>query len=293
MSIPSIHRTVINPGSISMPAEQSLRALERNGTVWLSAPVLEEQTWLVHGFTTRIGGVSTGETGTMNMSFAREQNQENVRENYVRITDALGIDRRGLVLTHQTHTDRIRIVTAEDAGKGLLRERDYTDIDGLITDVPGITLAVFMSDCVPVLAADPVRHAVGAVHSGWRGTVSGIGTKMALQMEREYGSRPEDLLCVIGPSICQNCYEVTEDVIQCFRAAYRNELWSKLFYQTDDVHYQLNLWEACRQNLLAAGVRPEHITVSDICTRENPDLLFSHRRQKGKQGNLAGFIGIR
>ncbi len=290
-SIPRIIRSMNKTGLYH--EGNALEPCEKNGVVWLEAPALAGQDWLVHAFSTRIGGVSTGELSSMNMSFARESNKDNVRENYRRILEAVGIDEKGMVLTHQTHTNRIRKVTSEDAGKGLLRERDYTDVDGLITNVPGLTLAVFMSDCVPVMAVDPEHHAIGAAHSGWRGTVTGIGSRLIQKMHAEYGSNPDRIICIIGPSICQECYEVTEDVIDAFKDAYDEQTWPALFYQTDETHYQLNLWEACRQNFLTAGVSTDHITVTDICTRCNPDLLYSHRRQHGKQGNLAGFLGIR
>ncbi len=284
---------VIRKQQYGMRGENALRLHMSGEVCYASAPVLEKQAWLRHGFTTRIGGVSSGEKASMNMSFAREpEHPEHVRENYRRISRALGIAEEGIVCSYQTHTANIRRVTAEDAGKGLFRERDYTDIDGLVTDVPGLTLAVFMSDCVPLLAADPVRRVIGAAHSGWRGTVSDIGGRLIREMHEHYGSEPENVICVIGPSICGDCYEVSDDVAQSFRDAYDDRDHDKLLKPSREGHVFLNLWEACRLNFTRAGVSPSNITVTDLCTKCNPSLLFSHRVQQGRQGNMAAMISI-
>ena len=166
-----------------------------------------------------------------------------------------------------------------------------------MTNVPGIVLAVFTADCVPLLAVDSVHRAVGAAHSGWKGTVGDIAGELLKTMNREYGTLPSDVTAVIGPSICQDCYEVGEEVVEQFRAAYDRELWKDLFYQKEEQKaagkYQLNLQEACRQNFLRHGVRPERVSIGDLCTKCNHELLFSHRMQGGKQGNLAAFLSIR
>lgn len=266
---------------------------ETKGLYWLSSPLLEGEPGLVHGFSTRLGGVSTGDTGTMNLGFAREENKENVRENYRRIAAAIGFDPDRLVMTHQTHTRNVRIVREQDAGSGFAKERPYRDVDGLVTDAAGITLACFSADCVPVLVWDPEHPAVGCAHSGWRGTVADIAGEVIRIMGKEYGSQPAKMKAAIGPSICQSCYEVSEDVIEVFAETYDPFLHEKLFYRKENGKYQLNLWEAVRQNLLRAGLNEEHISLPDLCTHCNPAFLFSHRTLHGRQGNLAAFIGIR
>ncbi len=271
---------------------EGLLLKEKNGVMYLEDPLLSKEDWIRHGYTTRIGGVSRGETGTMNMSFPREESRENVLENYRRIAAAIGFDWESMVLTHQTHTNTVRVVTEQDRGKGVTVPRDYCDVDGLVTNVPDLTLAVFMSDCVPVMAVDPVKRVIGAAHSGWRGTVGDIGGELIRCMQKSFGCDPKDILCAIGPSICQDCYEVSEEVIEQFRDAYEEAYWEDLFYGKENGHYQLSLWEACRRNFLRAGIAPNHISVTDLCTKCNPDLLFSHRRQGGRQGNLAGLISI-
>lgn len=279
--------------------KQILTENHKNGVLYFTFPSLCAQTDFVHGFSSRIGGVSEGEFSTMNLSFSRGDEPERVRENYKRLAAAIGFDDTKIVCSDQTHTNHVRQVTEEDCGKGYLKKRDYTDVDGLITNVPGIVLATFYADCVPLYFVDPVHRAIGLSHSGWRGTVSDIAAKTVQAMQEHYGSEPADILAAIGPSICQDCYEVSEDVIEQFRAHYAQEVWPQLFYQTTDVShplgakYQLNLWEACRQNMLRAGILPEHIEVTDVCTCCNPEILFSHRASKGRRGNLGAFLGIR
>ena len=262
----------------------------KKGVCYVSFPLLDAERGFVHGFSTRIGGVSEGDLSSMNLSFTRGDDPERVRENYRRIAAAVGFETDRLVLTHQTHTNHVRVVTEADAGKGFVRERDYTDVDGLVTDVPQLVLTTFYADCVPLFFIDPVHRAIGLSHSGWRGTVSDIAAVTVRTMQGEYGSRPEELLVGIGPSICQDCYEVSEDVIEEFRASYEEKLWMRLYREKGNGKYQLNLWEACRQNLLRAGVLPDRIEVTDLCTCCNPQIFFSHRASGGKRGNLAGFF---
>ena len=258
----------------------------------LHFPLLEKTGIVKEGFTTRFGGVSEGIFSTMNLSFTRGDEEEAVRENYRRLASALDVDYDKFVFTDQTHTTNVRKVTAEDAGNGLTREREFHDTDGLITDVPGLVLSTFYADCVPLYFVDPVHCAIGLSHSGWRGTVNRMGKATIEAMRREYGSRPEELRCAIGPSICQDCYEVSGDVIEEFRAAFPETLHEKLFYGKPDGKYQLNLWEANHQILLAAGVPEKQIHLPNLCTCCNPDFLYSHRASKGKRGNLAAFLSL-
>ena len=265
----------------------------KKGVCYVSFPLLDAERGFVHGFSTRIGGVSEGDLSSMNLSFTRGDDPERVRENYRRIAAAVGFETDRLVLTHQTHTNHVRVVTEADAGKGFVRERDYTDVDGLVTDVPQLVLTTFYADCVPLFFADPVHRAVGLSHSGWRGTVSDIAGETVKIMRETYGTNPADLLGAIGPSICQGCYEVSEDVIREFQKQYEPSLYPLLYTKKPNGKYQLNLWEACRRNMLRAGLLPGHIQVTDLCTGCNPEILFSHRASKGHRGNLAGFLGVR
>lgn len=271
---------------------ETLKLRESNGVPYLYFPALEEPGCAVHGFSTRLGGVSQGDFASMNLSFTRGDDPGAVKENFRRMAAALGVKQERMVLSHQTHTTNIRIVTEEDAGKGVVRERDYTDVDGLITDIPGLMLVTFYADCVPLYFLDPVRRAVGLSHSGWRGTVNRMGEKTVQAMARAFGCRPEDMIACIGPSICRSCYEVGAEVAEQFFGAFKESQWPEILDGKPDGKYHLDLWRANALILEEAGISPSRIHVTDICTYCNPSLLYSHRRTGGRRGNLCAFLGL-
>lgn len=258
--------------------------------MYLVYPLLEKTGIVKHGFSTRIGGVSKEHLGTMNLSFSRGDDAEAVRENYRRMANALDVSYDSFVFSQQTHTTNVRTVTVDDRGKGILHPLDYQDVDGLITNVPGLCLSTFYADCVPLYFVDPVHRAIGLSHSGWRGTVGRMGQVTLQRMTEEYGTDPSDVIAAIGPSICQDCYEVSEDVIEQFQRAFSQEHWDELYYKKENGKYQLNLWKANEIVMLEAGVKKENIAVTNICTCCNSDILFSHRASQGKRGNLAAFL---
>ncbi len=263
------------------------------GVPFLKYPILEKEGLVEHGISTRLGGVSEGFLGSMNLSYTRGDDPAHVDENYRRMAAAIGVKPEHMVCTHQTHTTNVRIVTREDAGKGVTREKDYTDVDGLITNVPGICLVTFYADCVPLYFVDPVKKAIGLSHSGWRGTVGKIGKVTVELMQKTYGSDPKDILTAIGPSICQDCYEVSEDVIVKFQKSFEEKYWPELFYQKENGKYQLNLWKANELVFEEAGILKKHIAVTNVCTHCNPDILFSHRTTGNKRGNLSAFLALK
>lgn len=258
----------------------------------LHFPLLEKCSFITHAFTTRMGGVSTGDCTSMNLSFTRGDDEAAVRENYRRIAVALGTDAKQFVCSDQTHTTNVRRVTKADAGKGVVIPKDYTDVDGLITNEPGIVLSTFYADCVPLYFVDPVHRAIGLSHSGWRGTVNKMGQVTIEAMKREFGSKPEELYCAIGPSICQDCYEISRDVAEEFMKAFPEHV-DDILLQKSEEKFQLDLWKANEIVMLKAGILPEHLSVTNICTCCNPTELFSHRASKGKRGNLAAFLMIK
>ena len=275
------------------PGHPMTRINQQDGVTFLSFPLLEKTGVVVCGFSTRLGGVSRGCCESMNLSFTRGDDPEAVMENYRRIGHALGISPEQIVCSDQTHTVNVRKVGRDDCGNGITKPKPYRDVDGLITDEVQVALATFYADCVPLYLVDPEKKAIGLAHSGWRGTVGKIGKATVEAMRREYGCRPEAIRTVIGPSICQECYEVSEDVAEAFKKAYDPGLWDRLMTRREDGKYQLNLWEACRENFLEAGILPEHISMPEICTCCNPGFLFSHRASKGKRGNLAAFLMLK
>lgn len=270
---------------------ENIRCMETEGVPYLQFPIFDGAP-LIHGFSTRQGGVSCGEYSTMNFSFTRGDRVEDVRENHRLFANAVGYDVEDLVLTEQVHSTNIRRVGRADCGEVFQENRSIRETDGLITNEKGVVLMTFFADCVPLLLYDPVKKAIGNAHSGWRGTVNRMGQKMVERMQEEFGSKPEELLAVVGPSICQKCYEVSEDVIREFDAAFDEKYWEELYYKKDNGHYQLNLWQANSIILEEAGLKPGHICVSGLCTNENPEQLFSHRFTQGRRGNLAAVIGL-
>lgn len=260
--------------------------------ILLKYPLLEQTGMVEHCFTTRLGGVSEGMFSSMNLSFSRGDKKEAVEENFRRLAAVLGKETGKFVFTDQTHTVNVRKVTAADAGKGLTRERDYRDVDGLITDEPGLVLSAFFADCVPLYFVDTVHHAIGLSHSGWRGTVRRMGAVTLEAMEKAYGTQPKDVICAIGPSICQDCYEVSEDVAEEFAKEFPGRE-REILADKGEGKYRLDLWRANALVLKSAGVLPEHIAMTDICTCCNEKLLFSHRASHGKRGNLGAFLTIK
>lgn len=257
---------------------------------YLVFPKLEETGVVEHLFTTRTGGVSSGIYSTMNLSFSRGDDPECVRENYRRIGEVLGTDPEHMVASKQTHTTNIRLVTEADLGNGITGPSAYDDVDGLATDIPGIALVTFYADCVPLYFVDPVKKAIGLAHSGWRGTVAGMGACMVQFMREHFHSDPKDLIVAIGPSICVDCYEVSEEVAEQFREEFPEDV---LQPGKAEGKYQLDLWKANESILLKAGILPGHLSVTDVCTCHNPEYLFSHRASHGQRGNLAAFLMLK
>ena len=258
-----------------------------DGVLYLSYPLLEQTGLVKHGFSTRVGGVSKGIFDSMNLSFTRGDKDEAVRENFRRMAKAIGVKEDDFVKAAQTHTANVHKVTLEN------KHEELRDVDGLITDVPGICLVTTYADCVPLFFIDPIHRAIGLSHSGWRGTVSKMGQETLRRMQEEYGTASEDVLAAIGPSICQECYEVSEDVIERFKEVFDCKYWDELFYEKGNKKYQLNLWKANEIILLETGVRKENIAVTNVCTNCNPDILFSHRASKGQRGALAAFLALK
>ncbi len=272
-----------------MIEKRNYRSEEGYVLPYLSFSSYEKLPYIRHMFTTREGGVSKGIYESLNLSFTRGDDEAAVLENYGRVARALGTTPDHIVTSDQTHTTNVRQVGKEDLGKGITRPRDYKDVDGMITDQPGVLLATFYADCVPLYFVDPVRRAIGLSHSGWRGTVGRMGQATVEAMERTFGSRPGDLLCAIGPSICQACYEVSQDVAEAFMSAFPNHE-KEILKAGAPGKYQLDLWKANEIVLTEAGVLKEHIELAGLCTCCNSSLLFSHRASKGKRGNLGAFL---
>lgn len=245
-------------------------------------------------FTTRIGGVSKGYHSSMNLGFSNGDDSSCVTENFHIISKVLGISPDHIVRSMQTHTTNVVKVTANDCGNdGELVPNRFTDVDGLMTNEPGIALACFYADCVPLYFYDPRLKVVAVAHSGWRGTVGRMGAVTINRMAEEYGSDPADIYTAIGPSICKECYEVSEDVAYAFKKEFGEVSDSFISPGKCEGKYQLDLWKANKVILRDAGIREEHIECAELCTCCNSEWLFSHRASGGKRGNLGAFIMLR
>ena len=263
---------------------------KKGDLVYITFPRLIECGAVRHTFSTRLGGVSEGQYATMNTSFSGGDNFESVEENYRRLCGAAGIDTSHLVLSRQTHTNNVRIVTKDDCGAGYYKP-GFTDVDGLITAERGVALVTQYADCTPLLFCDPVKRVCATSHAGWRGTVSKIGEVTVNKMVDVFGCRREDIIAAIGPCICQNCYEVDTPVHDAFLQSGIN-LDGVFCEGRDENHFMLNLVNANKNVLISAGIKEENIDISDICTCCNSSELHSHRATGGKRGNLAAIIEL-
>lgn len=241
-----------------------------------------------HGFSTRLGGVSPQPWDSMNLGPSRGDDPSNVQENYRRFCTLLGMDAHRVVLSKQVHEDVVRCVTAEDAGKGLWRERDYTSVDGMVTDVAGLPLVVFSADCNVILLHDPVRGAIGACHAGWRGTALGIAAKTVQEMVRLYGCDPAHIRAAIGPSIGQCCFETDHDVPEALHRAFGAAV--DPFIARRGAKYHIDLKSINALLLQNSGVR--QIDLCDHCTACRRDLYWSHRKMGDARGVQAAMIAL-
>lgn len=259
---------------------------------YLTYNSLSEINFINHAFSTRLGGVSEGEFTSMNMAFNRGDNPESVTENYKRICKSAGFDFESLTASAQDHNTFVRAVTSENKGVGIYKPRDLHSVDALITNEKGVTLVTYYADCTPLFFVDTKQKAIGLAHAGWRGTVGRIGEKVVKKMTELYGTNPADIIAAIGPAISVCCYEVDKPCADNFYAL--SDLDSSRFvFPKENGKYMIDLLETNRQILVAAGVKNENITVSDVCTNCNSELLWSHRATKGKRGTMSAFMCIK
>lgn len=237
-----------------------------------------------HCFTTRLGGVSTGDFASMNLAIKLEETAENVAQNYRILSSALGFAFEDLVMTRQTHSSIVRAVDRADR-KGCYH-KDYPECDALVTNTPGLALVVFTADCTPILLHDPVTGAVGAAHAGWRGTAADIAGKTVAAMVAHYGSDPADIRAAIGPNIAQCCFETDEDVPRAMYAVLGEDA-GKEIRQVGQKYY-VNLKAINARLLQRAGVR--NIEVSTACTFCDPVRYWSHRRTGERRGSQGAVI---
>ncbi|NMI06108.1 peptidoglycan editing factor PgeF [Paenibacillus sp. SZ31] len=254
------------------------------------------------GFTTRHGGVGNVPYSTLNCAYHVGDDPEVVLNNRRLVTEKLGFAAEAWTCGEQVHGKHVAVITTEDRSRGLFdRQSALQDTDGLVTNVPGVLLTSFYADCVPLYFYDPVHQAVGLAHAGWKGTVAGIAVSMVETMEREYGSRRQDIRAAIGPSIGDCCYEVDEAVMQHVRVwfddspvndKYEGSASKQAYRPVNNGKTMLNLKECNRHIMMKAGIMPDHIECTTWCTSCHPELFFSYRKENGVTGRMASWIGL-
>ena len=288
------------------------KALANNKLQLLRSEKLAKLAWLVHAFSTRLGGVSRVYGGqALNLGFTKHDSRAAVERNRELFLKELGVPkvRKGwpLISLRQIHSDLIHRVDGAP--------EQPLDGDGLITDTPELVLAVQTADCLPIILVDRKRRAVGVFHAGWRGTVKRIVEKGVGEMRRHFKSDPRNLVAAIGPGVLGCCYDVGEEVRTKFESqfAYASSLFREV-KESDPVREKypllfltarapghselpvrlfLDLVEANRRQLLDAGMLATNIDTVGPCTACHPELLFSHRAEKGVTGRMMGAAGIR
>lgn len=236
-----------------------------------------------HGFTCRLGGVSEGVFASLNIAMHRGDSEENVKKNYEILANALNFDVNNLVLTRQTHSDIVRVVTKSDACG--LDHRQYPECDALITNDADTALVVFTADCTPILLHDSVTGAVGAVHAGWRGTAADIAGKTVRSMVSKFGCDPANIRAAIGPNIGACCFETDRDVPDAILAEFGKD--AEAFIIESEGKFHVDLKKVNALALHRAGV--ESVEISDECTMCEPERYWSHRVtgvNRGSQGAI-------
>ncbi len=245
---------------------------------------------IVHCFTTKKGGVSEGVYESLNLGWGTDDEEENISTNYKKLAEYLGINANDFVTSFQTHTNNVKIVTLDDKGKGVTEKRDYRDVDGLITNERGIALLTTHADCVPLFFYDPINQVISVVHSGWKGTLLKIAEKTIEKFVKHYNSSPENILVSIGPSLCQDCFEVDEDVKDMFLEV--NPKYSSFMY-SKGTKTHIDLWKINELLLTESGIKVENIENMNLCTKCKKDIFFSHRGHNGKRGIMGAVMMIK
>lgn len=259
---------------------------------------ISQREGLTAGLTTRLGGYSREPYASFNIGLHVSDDPDQVISNRRLLTKSIGWDFEAWTNAEQVHHNIVVKVTASERGRGRLAMSDAIQgADAIITNEPDILLTSFYADCVPLLFWDPVNEAIGLAHAGWKGTASAIAQETINAMREQFGSKPEELLAAIGPSIDQCCYEVDSYVVDQFEQLWRTHdlpqaAFSEVICATSEGKSHINLKEINRQIMIKAGIMASHIELSKLCTGCRTDLFYSHRVENGKTGRMASWIGL-
>lgn len=261
-----------------------------NGVPFLQSDGISAAGGVAHGFSTRLGGVSEGMWASLNLGTGRGDDPDHVRENYRRFLSALGARGDAIAACTQVHGAVVRNITSADVMMDPYG-KTAAEADGLITAIPGVILAVYTADCIPVLLYDPKRRVAAALHAGWRGTAAGIVTVAVGQMASVYGTDPSDILAAIGPGIGSDCFETHEDVPNALTAAMAMNVLPFIRLK-ENGKFAVDLKAINAKRLELAGVLPDHIAVCADCTCCLEEKYWSHRRQGTQRGSMASMIEL-
>lgn len=261
-----------------------------NGVVYYTFNIFSETNFLPHCFSTKIGGVSTGSSATMNLAFKRDSQRDNVYKNFNILCDAVGFKYNDIVLIQQEHTANVEVVTEENRGNILLKPNDLGVIDGVVTNKSGVTLATLHADCVPIYFYDPIKKVIGLCHAGWKGTVDGIAEVTLTKMVKTYGCNVEDILVGIGPSIGVCCFEVDKPVKDEFET--KLPFCSKYIKNSKNNKYNIDMWQINKEILMENGVLDNNIEIGNICTKCNCDIFHSHRVSGFDRGCMVAMLSL-
>ncbi|MBQ2443797.1 MAG: peptidoglycan editing factor PgeF [Clostridia bacterium] len=264
----------------------------KNDVPFLTYKALEKIPFINHAFSTRLGGVSTGEFTSMNLAFNRGDEYENVIQNYKIFCNAAGFDFNTLVASAQDHHTFVRKVTSDNCGTGITRPRDIQSVDALVTNERNVTLVTYYADCTPIFFVDTEKRVIALAHAGWRGTVGKICEKVINVMSDDYSCNKNDIICCIGPAIGKCCYEIDQSCYEEFAKVDCIDICSVMTCKGNG-KYMADLPETNRQIIISAGVPEKNIIISDICTKCSSELLWSHRATNGHRGTMSAFMCIK
>ena len=262
----------------------------KNGVQYFSFPILSDTGLVVDAFSTREGGVSKGIYSKMNLSLKLDDNKDDVMENIRLFCNALELDYKKIVMSNQTHSNKVRCIDEKDIGTGIYKGAYTDDVDGLITNIPGIVLMTFYADCVPVYFLDVKRNVIALSHSGWRGTYDEITKNTIELMHEKYDCEPENIKVVTGPCICKDCYEVSLELGEQFAYKFQDAK-DAIDFTGNKCH--LDLSRIIMNTALNCGIREENFVISGICTCCQSKLLHSHRATGGKRGLNAAVLCLK
>jgi len=268
---------------ISLPGTSS----GKRGLTYYQSPQLQSLAFLAHAFTTRIGGVSGGHYSSLNFSVREGDPEEHVSKNFQITAKAFDLSPEQFLTVRQIHGDGILVIDKPDFR---LPEGNIPEFDAIITNQPGFAIGVKTADCVPIMITDRVKRIIGVVHAGWRGTALKIAAKVVMRFREDFSSKTGDMVAAIGPSIGPCCYQVDEQVYRAMEAGGASPYFRPC---QEDSRWMLDLPSLNRRHLVEAGLIPESIEMSGLCTACLPDLFYSHRGESGRTGRLLNFLMLR